>query len=63
MREVTQRPIQPKTDLRDMLRQHLIRRSLARMEAAEKRRQAALNSGDLEGYCRAIQAVANGSAD
>lgn len=54
-----QGPIRPTVDLRDMLRQHIIARSLAHMDAAAERRRASLHSGDIAGYRAAIrQAVA-----
>ncbi len=52
---VNQGPIPPALDLRDMLRQHLIRRSLACMARAAERRRAALGSGDVAAYCAAIR--------
>ena len=47
---VTQRPIPPAADLRDMLRQHLIRRSLECMAQAGTRRQQALRDGRIAAY-------------
>ncbi len=58
--KVIQNPIKPKTDLRDMLRQHLVRRSLACMKASQKRRQAALKKGDVDGYCWTIRTAVQG---
>ncbi|MCS7222707.1 MAG: acetylxylan esterase [Anaerolineae bacterium] len=55
MAQVTQGPIPPKIDLRDMLRQYLIRRSLACMARAAARRRAALDSGELTAYCATIR--------
>lgn len=53
---VPQKPMAPRTDLRDMLRQEVIRRSLAEMEQARQRRQAALApAGDLGGYVQEIR--------
>jgi len=57
---VTQRPIMPITDLRDMLRQHLIRRSLECMVQAVTRRQQVLRDGQVATYqdtvCQTVQA-------
>jgi len=41
---MTPHSIRPRTDLREMLRAHIIARSLAGMEAAQRRRVAALQS-------------------
>ena len=51
---IPQKPIPPQTDLRDMLRAYLIRRSLICMEAAAERRAKALLTGELEAYRTAI---------
>ena len=56
----TQHPIRPATDLRDMLRQHLIERSLACMQAAAARRRAALETGDIATYRQAIRKAVRG---
>jgi cephalosporin-C deacetylase-like acetyl esterase len=53
--QVTPGPIPPNVDLRDMLRQYLIRRSLACMARAAERRRAALERGELAAYCAAIR--------
>ncbi len=45
-----QAPIQPRGDLRMMLRNHVVRRSLDYMGAADTRRQRAIESGSLEDY-------------
>jgi dienelactone hydrolase len=45
-----QAPIQPRVDLRMMLRNHVVRRSLDYMEAADARRLRAIESGNLEEY-------------
>ena len=47
---VTQNPIPPTIDLRDMVRQHLISRGLICMEKAAKRRRHFLKSGQIEKY-------------
>jgi dienelactone hydrolase len=56
----TQHPIAPSLDLRDMLRQHLIRRSLDCMEQAAQRRQQALQQADLAAYQAQIRRVVAG---
>lgn len=55
MTQVTQGPIPPTVDLRDMLRQYLIRRSLACMAKAAERRRTAVESGEVAAYCAAIR--------
>ena len=45
-----QRPMPPRGDLRDMLRQYLVRRSLAGMAAAAARRAGALRNGTVAAY-------------
>ena len=57
MNQVTQHPIAASVDLRDMLRQHLISRSLACMDEAAARRREALSTGNLSGYRNAIRAA------
>jgi dienelactone hydrolase len=57
---VIQRPIQPSFDLRDMLRQHIITRSLACMDAAAERRRRALAEGAFAAYRGAIRAAVAG---
>ena len=49
-----QGPIPAGLDLRDMLRTHLVARSLACLEAAAERRRKALRSGRIDEYCRAL---------
>jgi len=53
-------PVPPSIDLRDMLRQHLIARSLDTMEAASERRSVALESGDIAIYRQAIREAVRG---
>lgn len=53
-------PVPPSVDLRNMLRQHLIARSLECMEAASERRSGALESGDIATYRRAIHEAVRG---
>jgi dienelactone hydrolase len=55
-----QRPIPPSLDLRDMLRQHIIARSLSAMAEAANRRRASLASRDVAGYRAAIEAAVRG---
>lgn len=50
-----QAAIPPLGDLRMMLRNHVVRRSLTCMQQAEERRQAVTQSGDLEVYQRRIR--------
>jgi len=58
---IPQRPIAPHTDLRDMLRQAVIRRSLEALEQARQRREAALApGGDGAGYVRQIRRAVRG---
>jgi len=55
-----QAPIQPRDDLRMMLRNHVVRRSLECVQAADTRRQNAIESGNLERYrSRIREAVLN----
>ena len=49
--------IPPVADLREMLRLHLKQRSLACLEAAEQRRTAAMDSGDVTAYRQTIRAA------
>ncbi len=68
MNQATQYPIPPTSDLRDMLRRHLIRRSLACMDAAASRRATALAIGDIAigditTYCAALRAAVRGFYD
>lgn len=53
--QAPQAPIPGCTDLRDMLRTYLIRRSLVCMDAAAERRQASLREGTQEAYQAAIR--------
>ena len=56
-----QRSIPPRTDLREMLRDHIVRRSLACMEAAAARRQQATATPvALAAYCARIQGAVRG---
>jgi cephalosporin-C deacetylase-like acetyl esterase len=55
-----QSPIRPGVDLCDMLRQHIIGRSLACMAQAAARRQASLASGDVSAYRAGIRAAVAG---
>lgn len=52
-----QSPIRPSVDLRDMLRQHIVGRSLACMAQAAERRQASLAAGDVAAYRATIRAA------
>jgi len=56
---ITQNPIYPTVDLRDMVRQHVISRSLACMEKATKRRRHFLKTGQIKKYkqkvCTAVR--------
>ena len=57
---VSQCPVPPKGDLRDMLRGDLIGRALAGMDRSAQRRRRAIREGKIEGYQRTIrQAVRN----
>lgn len=60
MTKITQKPIKPKTDLRDMLRQYLISRSLKCMEISDTRRQKVLDGGDIDGYIKKIRTAVAG---
>jgi len=60
MPDIVQKPIAPTVDLRDMLRQHIIARSLDYMRQAEQRRQTALRDGDIAAYQQAIQTAVQG---
>ena len=55
-----QSPVPPKTDLRDMLRQHLVTRALACMDRAARRRDDALACGDVAGYQQTIRRAVRG---
>ncbi|HLV37227.1 MAG TPA: acetylxylan esterase [Spirillospora sp.] len=59
-RHTTQHPVPPSVDLRDMLRQHLIERSLECMERAAQRRQDSLQSSALRAYCAEIGQIVSG---
>jgi len=58
--QITQRPIPPAADLRDMLRQHLIRRSLECMAQARTRRQQALRDGRVAAYRDTVRRAVRG---
>lgn len=61
--DLKQRSAPTRTDLREMLRQHIVSRSLACMEAAEARREPALASpAALTAYRAAIRAAASPEA-
>jgi dienelactone hydrolase len=49
-RQVPQHPLRAETDLRDMLRRHLITRSLAALDRADQRREQALETGRILTY-------------
>ena len=53
----TQHPVTPSVDLRDMVRQHIIKRSLACMENAAERRREALQSGRTYPYIQRIRST------
>ena len=55
-----QSPIPPTVDLRDMVRQHLVTRSLAYMQASAERRATALRTGDSAAYQQAIRNAVRG---
>lgn len=57
---VPQKSEPARADLREMLRRHIISRSLDCMESAAKRREAALSGGDFEAYRRAIRGAVRG---
>ena len=57
---VVQNPIQPSIDLRDMLRQYLVSRSLECMAASAHRRQKSLETGDVASYRQAVRAAVRG---
>lgn len=63
MNQVTQHPIPPSLDWRDMLRQHLVRRSLACMDAAASRRARALAAGDIAAYADTVRRALRGFYD
>lgn len=50
-----QASIPPRCDLRMMLRNHVVRRSLACMQEADRQRQAVIDSGDYEPYRQRIR--------
>lgn len=58
--ETCQRPVRPSLDLRDMLRQYCVRRSLECMERAGRRRRRAILTGSLAGYQRAVRKAVQG---
>ena len=61
MTTITQRSIQPHTDLREMLREYIIARSLECMTRAEGRRDAAMHSpAEFAAYRHAIRAAVRG---
>ncbi|MGC9349421.1 MAG: acetylxylan esterase [Anaerolineae bacterium] len=53
-------PVPSELDLRDMLRQHIMARGLAAMEAAAARRDAALTNGEIPAYRSAIREAVRG---
>jgi dienelactone hydrolase len=53
--KLIQRPIAPSRDLRDMLRRHIVGRSLAYMRLAEARRESAIKSGGFKTYQEIIR--------
>lgn len=63
MNQATQHPIPASLDLRDMLRRHLIRRSLACMDTAANRRAVALSSNSIDHYRNAIRSAVRGFYD
>lgn len=60
MEHVSLGPVPAQSDLRDMLRRYLIRRSLACMAQAAERRQAAIQRGELTRYCAEIRQIVRG---
>jgi len=56
---LSQGPVAPNLDLRDMLRRHLVARSLACMDQAAQRRQAVSSRADLQAYRTQIRAAVN----
>ncbi len=55
-----QSPIPPTLDLRDMVRQHLVARSLAFMQASAERRLTALRTGAITTYQQTIRSAVCG---
>ena len=55
-RPCPQAPVDPSVDLRDMVRRHVVRRSLACMDAAARRRRRALADGLIDDYVRTADA-------
>ena len=53
----TQHPVTPSVDLRDMVRQNIIKRSLECMENAAERRREALQSGRTYPYIQRIRST------
>lgn len=60
MKATTQHPVAPSLDLRDMLRQHLIDRSLRCMEEAAARRKRALERGKIPAYQHEVRQIMTG---
>jgi dienelactone hydrolase len=54
---LSQGPVPVELDLRDMLRRHLVRRSLDCMAQAAKRRRAVTHSTDAAAYCETIRSA------
>lgn len=54
---ISQRPVSSSVDMRDMVREHLIARSLGCMENATERRRNALRNNNIEKYCETIRAA------
>jgi len=54
---LVQGPLPVQIDLRDMLRRHIVGRSLGCLERAAKRRRNALQSGDIDGYRQTLKAA------
>ncbi len=54
-RPCPQAPVDPSVDLRDMVRRHVVRRSLACMDAAARRRRQALADGSIDACVRTLR--------
>lgn len=61
--DMSHRSVRPRTDLREMLREHIVGRALGCMEAAAARRQQVLDAAaDAGAYRRGIRAAVSGFA-
>lgn len=55
-----QHPVQPNVDLRDMLRQYLVSRSLCCTRSAADRRRRFVEMGGVEAFCSELKSVVKG---